>query len=153
MFLLVAVGLLLAGSTPCDRRGDRDSAVCEGRQVLNAIRARDASKMLAYVGPSGVVCGDSVLSRAFIKDSVSRRGSQMYAWLFDEKTFQAKYGGTASHSLAYELRNGVTVSVAADSLGSDQWQVVYSYPGGNHSAVFAWTGRAWRIVAGGVFCM
>lgn len=150
-----AVLAVLALATPCEGGETQASAECEAKEVLAAIRGANASKLLAYVGPKGVTCGDMVLSRSLIQRALADRGSQLYAWLFDERTFQAKFRGTASHSLAYSLRREVIVRVAASQLSPEErlWEVVYYFDDDNHSAVFRWNGSRWEIAASGIFCM
>jgi hypothetical protein len=151
--VLLSLALASPCSSPCGCAEDEKVLRCEAERTLKALRAKDAAALLALVGKEGVACGDALLERDFIGRSLSAPGSQLHAWLFDERVFQEKHGGTARHSLAFTLSKDRVRRVDVEPLGDHTWNVIFAHTDGFQSVVFRWRGGRWFVAAAGLFCM
>jgi len=93
---VVAAVLLVAGAPPEVSRADEQQRVEADikrvvRGIVEAVVAREVDALMAYVGPEGVPCIDSVVTKDQLRRDLTTRGNFLHAYYFDASEFNDKY--------------------------------------------------------------
>jgi hypothetical protein len=122
--------------------------------LVRAIRSKSVSGVISYVGKDGVTCGDVRFARAEVLAALRDPGSQMHAWLFDDKAFRATPSGATTRSVGYELSSEQLETIEVHQISRDSWDVVFRSHSKYVSATFRWCEDEKRwVVSTGIVCI